>query len=40
MTFRTSTDHATLELIYRRPQGQVRTEGSLDLRQVITSLQE
>jgi tetratricopeptide (TPR) repeat protein len=40
MVFTPGSDHATLELVYRRPQGQVRTEGQLDLRRVITSLQE
>ena len=45
MTFRPDTDHAVLVLTYRRPEGQVRTDGQLDLRQVtisstITSSQE
>ena len=37
MTFTADSDHAALVLAYRRPEGQVRTEGQLDLRQVITS---
>ena len=37
MTFTPDSDHATLVLAYRRPEGQVRTEGYLDLRQVLTS---
>jgi len=37
MTFKPSTDHATLELVYRRPAGQVRTEGHLDIRRVTSS---
>ena len=40
MTFKAFADHATLELVYGRPEGQVRAEGQLDLRQVTTSLQE
>jgi hypothetical protein len=40
MTFTPDSDHATLVLAYRRPEGQVRTEGYLDLRQVFISLQE
>jgi len=40
MTFTPDSDHAMLVLAYRRPEGQVRTEGYLDLRQVFTSLQE
>jgi hypothetical protein len=40
MTFTPDSDHAVLVLAYRRPQGQVRAEGSLDLRQVSTSSQE
>ena len=40
MTFTPDSDHAVLVLAYRRPEGQVRTEGSVDLRQVLTSLQE
>jgi hypothetical protein len=39
MTFRPSTDHATLELVYRRPAGQVRTEGYVELRGVTSSPQ-
>lgn len=40
MTFTPDSDHAVLVLAYRRPQGQVRAEGSLDLRQVFTSSPE
>jgi hypothetical protein len=40
LNFRPDSDHAVLVLSYRRPQGQVRTEGRLDLRQVITSSPE
>jgi tetratricopeptide (TPR) repeat protein len=40
LTFTTDSDHAVLVLAYRRPQGQVRAEGYLDLRQVVTSSQE
>jgi tetratricopeptide (TPR) repeat protein len=40
MNFRPDSDHAVLVLSYLRPQGQVRTEGRLDLRQVITSSPE
>ena len=37
MTFTPDSDRAVLVLSYRRPAGQVRTEGSLDLRQVTSS---
>jgi hypothetical protein len=40
MTFTPDSDHAVLVLAYRRPQGHVRAEGSLDLRQVFTSSPE
>jgi tetratricopeptide (TPR) repeat protein len=40
MAFTSDSDHAVLVLTYRRPEGQVRTEGSVDLRQVLISLQE
>lgn len=40
MNFTPDSDHAVLVLAYRRPQGQVRAEGSLDLRQVLTSSPE
>jgi hypothetical protein len=40
MSFTPASDHVVLVLDYRRPQGQVRTEGSLDLRRVLTSSQE
>jgi hypothetical protein len=40
MTFTSDSDHATLVLTYRRPEGQVRTQGQLDLRQVLTSSPE
>jgi hypothetical protein len=40
MTFTPDSDHAVLVLAYRRPEGRVRTEGSVDLRQVLTSSQE
>ena len=35
MTFTPDSDHAVLVLAYRRPEGQVRTEGYVDLRQVL-----
>jgi hypothetical protein len=37
MIFTPDSDHAILVLTYRRPEGQVRTEGSVDLRQVTSS---
>jgi hypothetical protein len=37
MTFTPDSDHSVLVLAYRRPQGQVRTEGSLDIRRVTSS---
>jgi hypothetical protein len=37
MVFTPDSDHAVLVLAYRRPEGQVRTEGSVDLRQVTIS---
>ena len=40
LSFTPDSDHAVLVLSYRRPQGQARTEGRLDLRQVITSSPE
>jgi len=40
MSFTPDSDHAVLELVYHRPEGQVRTEGSVDLRQVLTSSEE
>ena len=40
MSFTPDSDHAVLVLAYRRPEGQVRTEGSVDLRQILTSSQE
>ena len=40
MAFTPDSDHAVLVLAYRRPEGQVRTEGQLDLRQVLTSSSE
>ncbi|MCU1335906.1 MAG: hypothetical protein JWO19_1487 [Bryobacterales bacterium] len=40
MLFTPDTDHAILVLEYHRPEGQVRTEGQLDLRQVVTSSSE
>jgi tetratricopeptide (TPR) repeat protein len=40
MVFTPDSDHAVLVLAYRRPEGQVRAEGSVDLRQVTTSLKE
>ena len=39
MTFTPASDHAVLVLTYHRPEGQVRTEGYVDIRRV-TSLQE
>jgi hypothetical protein len=40
MAFTPDSDHALLVLAYRRPEGQVRTEGSVDLRRVVTSSPE
>jgi tetratricopeptide (TPR) repeat protein len=40
MVFTPDADHALLVLTYRRPEGQVRTEGSVDLRHVTTSSRE
>lgn len=40
MVFTPDSDHAVLVLAYRRPKGQVRTEGSVDLRRVVTSSPE
>jgi hypothetical protein len=40
MTFTPDSDYAVVVLGYRRPQGQVRAEGYLDIRQVLTSSQE
>jgi hypothetical protein len=37
MTFTPDSDHAVLELTYRRPEGQVRTDGYLDIRRVTSS---
>jgi tetratricopeptide (TPR) repeat protein len=37
MTFIPDADHATLELVYRRPAGQVRTDGYVDIRRVTSS---
>jgi hypothetical protein len=37
MLFTPDSDHAVLVLAYRRPEGQVRADGSVDLRQVISS---
>jgi tetratricopeptide (TPR) repeat protein len=37
MTFTPDSDHAVLVLTYRRPEGQVRTEGQIDLRRVTSS---
>ena len=37
MSFTPDSDHAVLVLAYRRPEGQVRTEGSVDLRHVTIS---
>lgn len=36
MVFTAPSDHATLVLAYRRPEGQVRTQGQVDLRQIIS----
>jgi len=38
--FTPDSDHTMLVLMYRRPEGQVRTEGTVDLKRVTTSLQE
>jgi hypothetical protein len=37
MVFTPDADHAILVLTYRRPEGQVRSEGSVDLRRVTSS---
>ena len=37
MTFTPDSDHAVLVLTYRRPEGQVRTEGYVDIRRVTSS---
>ena len=37
MTFMPDSEQATLVLTYKRPEGQVRTEGQLDLRRVTSS---
>ena len=37
MAFTPDSDHATLVLTYRRPEGQVRAEGYVDLKQVTSS---
>jgi tetratricopeptide (TPR) repeat protein len=37
MVFTPDSDHAVLVLVYRRPEGQVRAEGYVDLRQVTSS---
>jgi len=37
MIFTSASDHAVLVLSYRRPEGQARTEGQVDLKQVLTS---
>ncbi|HEY2843051.1 MAG TPA: hypothetical protein VGJ09_05345 [Bryobacteraceae bacterium] len=37
LIFKPASDHATLVLIYRRPPGQVRSEGSVDLKNVTSS---
>jgi len=40
VTFTADSDHPVLLLVYRRPAGQVRTQGQMELRRVVTSLQE
>jgi hypothetical protein len=40
MDFIADSDHPSLVLAYRRPEGQVRTEGQVDLRKVSTSSPE
>jgi hypothetical protein len=37
MVFTPDSDHAVLVLAYRRPPGQVRTDGQLDLKKVLIS---
>ena len=37
LTFTPDSDHAVLVLTYRRPEGQVRTEGYVDLKRVTSS---
>jgi hypothetical protein len=40
MVFSADSDHPILVLTYRRPEGQVRTQGQVDLKKVSTSLAE
>ena len=40
LVFTADSDHPILVLTYRRPEGQVRTQGQVDLRKVFTSSQE
>jgi hypothetical protein len=40
MVFTADSDHPILVLAYRRPEGQVRTQGQVDLKKVFTSSQE
>jgi hypothetical protein len=40
LVFTSDSDHAILVLAYRRPEGQVRTEGSIDLKRVTISSPE
>ena len=40
LTFTPDSDHAVLVMVYRRPEGQVRTEGSMDLKRVTISSPE
>jgi hypothetical protein len=40
LVFTADSDHAILVLAYRRPEGQVRTEGHIDLKRVTISSPE
>jgi len=40
LVFTADSDHPILVLMYRRPEGQVRTQGQVDLKKVFTSSQE
>jgi len=40
LAFKPESDHATLQLVYRRPEGQARTDGQIDLKRVVISSPE
>ena len=40
LVFAADSDHPTLVLVYHRPEGQVRTQGQVDLKKVFTSSPE